>query len=353
MARPSPWLMSPALIAGTWLLSAQSPPSDAQIAALEKRVADLEALISKTGTSTQIKGPLIVVGSDGRPILEVVNSSNLTSPGSGSGAVVVARHPGLGGGAYVMDEAGKSKVALGISGDGFGFVGTFSKAGKNGTQISGQPAIAVWDPAGNPVAGIGVTPEGTGRFSILNNRQARLVVIQDSGGAGHVSLSKSDGQSVAQLGVGATGSGRLAVMNAEGKVGAAMLGNGIVATAGKSGQTLAQLGVTPEGVGSVQIFSPNGVAMAVMSQGGNGNGGIFQVLAGAAVKATFGTGYGGGGMLQLVSSSGTPTVEAGTMQSGRGIVRVGPFWKCSPIQASTPVMSMGHGDCLVGSLDAK
>ena len=101
MPRPSPWLVSPALIAGTWLLSAQTPAPDAQVAALEKRVADLEALISKEGTVTRIKGPFMVMGPDGRPILEVTN----TNTTRGTGAVLVARHPVTGGGVYAIDDA--------------------------------------------------------------------------------------------------------------------------------------------------------------------------------------------------------------------------------------------------------
>ena len=68
---PSPWLLTPALIAGTWLLSAQSPPSGAQLAALEARVAELEARISKAGNITQVKAPFIVIGQDGQAVLEV------------------------------------------------------------------------------------------------------------------------------------------------------------------------------------------------------------------------------------------------------------------------------------------
>ena len=52
--------------------------------------------------------------------------------------------------------------------------------------------------------------------------------------------------------------------------------------------------------------------------------------------------------------AGTTTVEAGTTTDGRGIVRVGPYFKCSPITPSTPVMAIpGWTDCIMGSKNAK
>ena len=63
----------------------------------------------------------MVVGQDGRAILEVMNSANLESIGSASsGAVIVTSHPGLG-----------------------GVVGIRDKGGKFGAQITGFPAIGV------------------------------------------------------------------------------------------------------------------------------------------------------------------------------------------------------------------
>jgi hypothetical protein len=42
-------------------------------------------------------------------------------------------------------------------------------------------------------------------------------------------------------------------------------------------------------------------------------------------------------------------VEAGTLPNGRGSVRAGPNYLCSPAQPATPVMSFGIPDCLVGN----
>ena len=71
--------------------------------------------------------------------------------------------------------------------------------------------------AGDRVAAMGATPEGKGRF-LIEDKGTRLVLIEDSAGAGSLSLlKKSDGQAVARLGIGSGGSGRLAVMGTDGK----------------------------------------------------------------------------------------------------------------------------------------
>jgi len=351
--RPSPWLMTPVLIAGTWLLSAQTPPSGAQLAALEARVAELEARISKAGNVTQIKAPFIVIGQDGQAVLEVRDA------GRGTGSVVVSRQPGIGGVLTTMDPAGKAMAEMGKSATGGGgAIYTFNSGGKIASQISADGSVAVWNAAGDNVAVMASTKEGKGRFSVWDG-QTRVVVIEDSAGAGNISLSKNgDGQAIARLGAGPGGSGRLTVMGPEGKIGAAVMGNieggGLVAVATQSGTTVAEVGVSKEGRGRVQVFKPGGGAVAVMSQGGPGDGGILQVANAGGVKATLATAEGGGGLLQLISTSGVPTVEAGTLASGRGTVRVGPFFKCSPITPSTPVIGIpGWTDCIVGSKDAK
>ncbi|HKP29269.1 MAG TPA: hypothetical protein VJU15_07690, partial [Gemmatimonadales bacterium] len=130
-------------------------------------------------------------------------------------------------------------------------------------------------------------------------------------------------------------------------------GGGFLGLAARTGQTFAQAGISAEGRGLFQVFAPGGASIAVMGQGGPGNAGIFQVANAGGVKATLTTAEGGGGLFQLVSTTGQVTVEAGTLQSGKGHVRVGPFWKCAAVHPATPAMSIGHEDCLVGSLDAK
>lgn len=46
-----------------------------------------------------------------------------------------------------------------------------------------------------------------------------------------------------------------------------------------------------------------------------------------------------------------PHVEAGTMASGRGIVRVGPQYECNPVKPSTPVIGIpGFEDRIVGKV---
>jgi hypothetical protein len=284
MTRPSPWLMTPALVAGTWLLAAQSPPSSAQLADLEKRVADLEARLGKAGDVTQVKAPFVVLGADGRPVLEVKSSPNTKS----TGAVLIARHPGTGGGVYTMDEAGRAQAGMGVAQEGHGAVYVFNKAGNISAKINGTGAVAVWNEAGANVATLNTTSAGKGRLSIWDG-DTRVALLEDSAGSGTLTLMKdAGGQVIARLGM-VSGAGRLAVMGSEGGIGASLMGDhgggGFLGLATRTGQTFAQAGLSGEGRGLFEVFAPGGASIAVMGQGGPGNAGIFQVANAGGVKA--------------------------------------------------------------------
>jgi len=349
MARLSPWLMTPVLVAGSWLLSAQSPATD-QITALEKRIAELEARIGKDGNVTRIKAPFQVLAADGTPLLYVSEARPKT------GGVLITRQAS-GGALFVLDAGGDYQAGMGISEDDFGVLYAYNRQGKIAAQMSGSPGFAIWNKEGDNVAVLNASSTGGGRLSLWNN-DVRIAMLEDSAGAGNLTLMKgSNGQAIVRLGM-VGGAGRLAVMGNEGKIGASLMGDvdggGFLGLATRTGQTFAQGSITDDGRGLFQVFMPGGIPVAVMGQGGEGAGGIFQVRTAGGLKGTFGTASAGGGMLQLVSQAGTTTVEAGTTTDGRGIVRVGPYFKCSPITPSTPVMAIpGWTDCIMGSKNAK
>ena len=349
--RPSPWLMTPALIVGTWLLSAQAPASD-QVTALEKRVADLEARIGKTGNVIQIKAPFEVLGPDGKALLLVAEGQPKTA------GVLISRTQ-YSGVVYTVDHAGDFQTGMGVNEEGHGVVYAFNKAGKIGAQLNGRGGVGVWNNEGTNVALMNATKDGKGRFSVWNGN-TKVAALEDSGSGGALFVMKaSDGQTAAMLTADGERGGALRVIGTEGKVTAAVMGShnggGLLAVAASSGKSLAEVGVSAEGRGLIQVFLPSGTPIAVMGQGGSGtNGGIFQVANAGGVKATLATATTGGGILQLISDGGVPTVEAGTLPNGRGTVRAGPFFKCTPLTASTPIIGIpGWTDCIVGGKEDK
>ena len=76
-------------------------------------------------------------------------------------------------------------------------------------------------------------------------------------------------------------------------------------------------------------------------------GGLVQISNTSTPVANFTVGARSAGYLQLTDPSGVPTIEAETLPNGNGQVRAGPFYKCFPVQAATPVISIGLPDCIV------
>jgi hypothetical protein len=113
------------------------------------------------------------------------------------------------------------------------------------------------------------------------------------------------------------------------------------------------MSVSEDGRGLLQVFGPGNRPIAVLTQATDHPGGLLQISGDDGPVANVMAGA-HGGFFQLSNASGVPTVEAGTLTNGRGMVRVGPEYKCSPLKASTPVIGLpGFEDCLVGSVGGK
>jgi hypothetical protein len=242
--------------------------------------------------------------------------------------------------------------------------------------LLGTGSIVVFDPTGEQLAGVTQGDAGGGRIGIWRDRQKVIDITTDaaSGGSGIVSINTPSGQSVARLSTiddagelvlsnaGGTkvaflgakdGAGALSVMNSAGKAVAGLLGNaaggGAVAVATSNEATVAEMTVSDDGRGLFQIRARGGGRpLAVVTQATDQVGGLVQISNASTPVANLTVGSKGAGYLQLADPSGGPTVEAGTLPNGNGQVRAGPFYKCSPVQAATPVMSIGLPDCIVG-----
>lgn len=338
------WLGVPLLLLGAWTLSAQSSPS----ADVERRVADLEArLIKGPGGATQIRGPFHVLDRSGRTLL-------LVTDGAATGGEVVIRHREGAGASLTFWRSGQAIAGVGSASGGYGAVFVSDASGTPRAQLLGLGAVMIRDAQAEQAAGIVATDDGRGRVGVWRGDHRVVTLEEDAETRGAGALTFQNGQTAtAYLGVdGQRGGGALRLWNGAGVVTTALLGDegggGAVLVGTPAGRTVAQMSAS-EAVGMFQVFNQENQSVAVLSQHGPSAGGVLQIKAALGTPvASITTGGTGGGYFQLNDAAGTTTVEAGTLPSGVGMVRVGPIYKCVPVQAATPVLSVGLPDCIMG-----
>ncbi len=247
-------------------------------------------------------------------------------------------------------------VALAIDANkGHGVVYVTDAEGNNRVQLDGYGAT-MHDKNSRPMVGFGESKDGYGRIAIWHKEQMVLSLDADaqSGNAGALTLMNPAGKVVAVMKATTGGdAGTLSVMNSAGKPVAGLTGGpasgGAVVVNNAGGVGLAQMSVTSDGRGLVQIFGKNQNPLAVLTQATEYPGGLLQIYNSSQSVANLTVGLGGAGFFQLSSKAGVPTVEAGTLENGNGLVRVGPRYTCNPIKPATPVIGIpGFEDCLVG-----
>ena len=378
---------APALLLGTWLLSAQAPADQDD---LEQRVSALEArLLKGPGTTTRIQAPFEVVGPGGNVILQVSQAFPTVSNGVGifwqgkDGGVTVSRsghdiagmgtsETGNGGllfigdqygvpraevrsdgvnvlnpagqvvaSMYALDEApnlgrfallnGKKMIASLEGDDEGGLLDIGNDLGKSVAQVGaedGNGYIATLDPKRNPEVELGVTDKGEAAVTVRDKGKVRAALAL-SAGAGHLSVSNAKDIVVANVTGTGTGDG-----------GAVIVGNG-------SGKGIASLTPDADGSGLIQVFQPGGPPVVVLAQ--DKAGGLLQIKSGSGTSvANLKTGPGGAGYLQITDPTGTPAVEAG-FDEGSGIVRAGPYYRCSQVAQAVPLIGVARlPDCIRG-----
>ena len=363
----SAWIGALLLIVATWVLAAQAPatlPPD-----IEQRLRALEGLVRRGPNNvTQMTAPFEVLSADGSPIVRVAGIPDPKVP------ISIGTIP-QGGGVISIAAGGVAQAVMSAS-SGRGEFSALDANQVTRATLLGTGSVGVYDKTGQQLAGVTQGDAGGGRIGIWRSGKRVVDITTDaaSDGSGLVSINTPSGQSVARLStvdgagelvlsnasgtrlalVGAKGgAGAVSVMNSAGKAVAGLLGSGAgggaVAVATSNGATVAEMSVSDDGRGLFQVHARGGGrALAVMTQATDRVGGIVQISNASTEVASLTVGSQGAGYLQLTNASGGPTVEAGTLPDGVGQVRVGPYYKCLPVQPATPVIGFGLPDCLMG-----
>jgi len=368
---------------------ASAPQAPAGQDDLEQRVSALEArLISGPGTTTRIRAPFEVVGPNGNVVLQVSQGS----PTANDGVAIFQRGSVVG---VTINRGGKDVAGLGTADDGKGgllfiadqygapraeilpedgirvlngggqvaaamlaldaldgrlavmrgdrilatldgsdeggLLDIADEKGKSKAQLGiedGNGYVATLDPKGYAEVELGISEGGEGQLAVMHKGKLRAALATRIG-AGHLSVSNAKGEAVANV----TGSG-----TKDG--GAVIVGNG-------SGQGVASMTSGADDRGLVQVFHPGGKPLVVLTE--DANGGLLQIKNGSGIPvANLMTAVDGGGYWQLTDPAGNPVVDAGAEKSGRGLVRAGPYYLCSPPVGTAMVGVATLPDCIRG-----
>jgi hypothetical protein len=242
---------------------------------------------------------------------------------------------------YAVDDAqsagrfaimrGKKMIASLEGGPEGGTLDISNETGESVAQLGvddGNGYVATLDPKGYAEVEMGVTDKGEPSLQVSQKGKARAALTL-SAGAGHLSVSNSKDVVVAN--VTATGP-------ADG---------GSVIVANGSGKGVANLTAGADGSGLVQVFQPGAGSVAVLTQ--DKSGGLLQIKNGNGTPvANLKASTQGGGFWQLTDAGGNPVVEGGSAE-GRGIVRAGPFYRCSATAQAVPLLGVARlPDCIMG-----
>lgn len=385
---PRVWTTVPALLLGTWLLSAQAPAGQDD---LEQRVSALEArLTSGPGTTTRIRAPFEVVGPNGNVVLQVTQGT----PTANDGVAIFQRGSVVG---VTINRGGKDIAGLGTADDGKGgLLFIADQYGAPRAEILPEGGVRVLNGGGNVVASMLAMDESPfdGRFAVIRGDKM-LARLDGSDDGGSLAISDEEGKEVAQMGVESgngyvatldpkgysevelgtsdagepqlgvmhkgklraalgmsTGAGHLSVSNAKDKIvanvtGAGTKDGGAVIVGNGSGQGVVSMTSGADNRGLVQVFHPGGKSLVVLTE--DAHGGLLQIKSGAGIPvAHLMTAVDGGGYWQLTDPAGNPVVDAGAEKSGRGLVRAGPHYLCTPPVGTAMVGVALLPDCIRG-----
>jgi hypothetical protein len=301
------WLFLPLIVAAAWTLAAQSASASdsARLEELERRVSQLEDKLRTRGNSVQIRGPLEVTDAGGNVVLHVggdpeyAGAAVSISRGAAGGRINLAR-----GGRHTVvmgaSQEGDGRVithrpdgSAGAIAAGNGWLGIYAPGNDNVINLSATPEgtgrIAIYK-GDTRIATLGQT--GNAGTLMLAESAASPSVQLGPGQNGNTALRiyNPAGTPVAVLGVDPSrdDTGTLLVSNSKGGVSAAVMGGdrGAVVVADGSGATVAQMSVSPEARGIFQVFN-FGVSVAALTKGATGgmlqlgsDGGVPMVEAG-------------------------------------------------------------------------
>ena len=378
------WTTLPALLLGTWLLSAQAPGGQDD---LEQRVSDLEArLTSGPGTTTRIRAPFEVVGPSGNVVLQVSQS-----PTANDGVAIFQQGSVVG---VTINRGGKDIVGLGTADDKGGLLFIADQNGAPRAEIRPEDGVRVLDGGGQVVAAMLAMDASDGRVAVMRGDKL-LATLDGSDEGGLLDIADEKGKSRAQLGIEdgngyvatldpkgyaevelgisdagegqlavmhkgklraalgmSSGAGHLSVSNAKDKIvanvtGAGTKDGGAVIVGNGSGQGVASMTSGADNRGLVEVFHPGGKSLVVLTE--DANGGLLQIKnkSGTPVAHLM-TATDGGGYWQLTDPAGNPVVDAGATKGGTGLVRAGPYYLCTPPVGTAMVGVAMLPDCIRG-----
>lgn len=344
-----------------------------RVAALERRNAELERLLAaRDSLQRRVVAPFEVVDRTGKVIFKVMEGEPAGGSVVVSGGVNGGRH-----GIYVLDQSGTRVAGLGQAPEGYGSLIVRYASGRNlfsvrdgaptggGVVVTGgdggaRQGLYILNDNGARVAGIAQAPEGHGALALrdqagknrIRAEGTGVVTVYDAAGKVGVRISETSATDAAgevpRLGITYAGDGgAVRAANASGLVVAAMRAGvrnaGAFIAGDQSGQGVAEMSVSSDGRGLFQVFGRGNKPVAILTQGTETPGGLLQILNTAGPVANVTVSSAGAGYLQLTSAGGVSTVEAGTLPSGVGLVRVGPTYRCAGGR-----MGLGLPDCLMG-----
>jgi hypothetical protein len=380
------------------------------------RVAAFGEIVAVDETENKVAGLEVISGGRGRVGVwnkgTTVASIEVDDKNANAGAVTIKNTEGkvvakvgadatTGGNGIVFAADAKGLVRAQLRGNGEAAVLDDEKnpvarmvaAGKNRGRVLAFGELVAVDEKANKVAGLQVTGESRGEVAVWHKGNKVTSMKSDAQGAGVLTVMNGEGKAIAEMGAGRTentgissigagedgnGGGALTIMNPAGKVVAKMDGRhaggglgimnstgkrvaaltatqagvGYVGVANSGGLPIAEMSLQPDGRGSFTVFK-NRQPIALLTEMVERPGGLLQISNLKGPVANITVTEGGGGYFQLINASGLPTVEAGTLPSGAGTVRAGPFFKCSPFQAAMPLIQYGLPDCIVGDESGK
>jgi hypothetical protein len=256
----------------------------------------------------------------------------------GGGGVLITADAGASPGAVIV-RATTGKTLSALTGNDGGVLVVRDAADKERVRIDQKgvtvsanatdAAISLLGSTGNPLARIGLHPEGKdAALMVMNAAGTPVGVLRATGDAGAMSVMNGTGKAVAGLLGGGTAGGTVAVATG-------------------AGATMARMTVSDDGRGLFQVQARNGGGpIAVLTQHTQHAGGLLQIYNAGTSVANLTVGGTGAGYFQLSDASGTPTVEAGTLTDGNGTVRAGPQYQCLPVTLSGPISFVPN--CIMG-----
>lgn len=220
-----------------------------------------------------------------------------------------------------------------------------------GPGAGGSSSVQLFDASGALLSSLVANPSGS-FLRVKDNEQSAMLGHRAEDGLG-LYLRKGTAEFIT-LTATKSGEGTVKVFGPGAKAVAGLMadpdGGRMVLTGAAGGNSVVSVSSTPAG-GVVRVFGPKG-GKARAELASDGNAGMVNVFdAEGTAQVTLATGAeSGAGRLVISNGKGSVVVQAGSDQSGRGLVKTGPF---EGGVAGTMGGGLSAASSLVGNLSGK